>query len=52
MKFASSVGFVQLDKVRDYVKNQPVHNINSTLKRGEDVISLNVVEILSIQCVW
>ena len=25
-KFASSVGFVQLDKVRDYVKNQSVHH--------------------------
>ena len=30
-KFASSVGFVQLDKVRDYVRNQELHHGNSTL---------------------
>ena len=30
-KFASSVGFVQLDVVKEYVKNQNVHHGNSTL---------------------
>ena len=30
-KFASSVGFVQLDVVRNYVKNQSEHHGNSTL---------------------
>ena len=30
-KFASSVGFVQLDVVKDYVKNQSEHHGNSTL---------------------
>ena len=30
-KFASSVGFVQLDVVREYVKNQEEHHGNSTL---------------------
>jgi putative transposase len=40
-KFASSVGFVQLDVVRNYVKNQSVKHStygNSTLWCGEDVI--------------
>ena len=30
-KFASSVGFVQFDVVKEYVKNQKVHHGNSTL---------------------
>ena len=30
-KFASSVGFVQLDVVRNYVRNQSEHHGNSTL---------------------
>ena len=30
-KFASSVGFVQLDVVKDYVRNQSEHHGNSTL---------------------
>ena len=30
-KFASSVGFVQLDVVKEYVRNQSVHHGNSTL---------------------
>ena len=30
-KFASSVGFVQLDVVQEYVKNQDSHHGNSTL---------------------
>jgi len=30
-KFASSVGFVQIDTIRDYVKNQDLHHGNSTL---------------------
>ena len=30
-KFASSVGFVQLDKVTEYVRNQSAHHGNSTL---------------------
>ena len=30
-KFASIVGFVQLDVVKDYVRNQSVHHGNSTL---------------------
>jgi len=30
-KFASSVGFVQLDVVKNYVKNQSEHHGNSTL---------------------
>ena len=30
-KFASSVGFVQLDVVKEYVKNQSEHHGNSTL---------------------
>ena len=30
-KFASSVGFVQLDTVKSYVRNQSEHHGNSTL---------------------
>ena len=30
-KFASTVGFVQLDVVKDYVRNQSMHHRNSTL---------------------
>ena len=30
-KFASTIGFVQLDVVKDYVKNQSEHHGNSTL---------------------
>ena len=37
-KFASSVGFVQLETVQNYVRNQDSHHGNSTLKCGEDVI--------------
>jgi putative transposase len=38
-KFASSVGFVQLDVVKNYVRNQDMHHGNRTLKCAEDVIS-------------
>ncbi len=31
-KFASSVGFVQLDVVRDYVKNQKEHHMKTALR--------------------
>jgi hypothetical protein len=37
-KFASSVGFVQEEVVRNYILNQESHHGNSTLKCGEDVI--------------
>ena len=37
-KFAASVGFVQEEKVRNYILNQESHHGNPTLKGGEDVI--------------
>ena len=37
-KFASSVGFIQLDVVKEYAKTQSVHHENPALWCGEDVI--------------
>jgi len=41
IKFVSSVGFVYLDVVKDYVKNQGVKHLtygNPSLKCGEDAV--------------
>ena len=47
-KFASSVGFVQEEIVRNYILNQESHHGNSTLKCGEDVINSFIFRKIAI----
>ena len=47
-KFASSVGCVQEEIVRNYILNQELHHGNSTLKCGEDVINSFIFRKIAI----
>ncbi|MBU2616560.1 MAG: IS200/IS605 family transposase [Nanoarchaeota archaeon] len=47
-KFISSVGFVQLDVVQNYIRTQGIHHGNRTLKCAEDVMEIYPIKPVGV----